>query len=63
MSYSIPRERVPKDAACRICGKRIGKLDNIGEYRNRYPGPTMDFMCMSCHMTPGLRRESGTPKR
>ena len=36
---------------CVKCGVKITNLDKqVGEIRNRYPGPVTEIICMNCHM-------------
>lgn len=36
---------------CRRCGVKITNLSKqVGEVRNRYPGPVTDLLCMDCHL-------------
>lgn len=37
-------------APCRQCGVVITNQKNVGEYRNLWPGPRTDYLCMTCHM-------------
>ncbi len=37
-------------ANCRECNVLITNKKNVGEERNRWPGPRTDFLCMSCHL-------------
>lgn len=47
---------------CRRCGVKITNLaKQVGEVRNRYPGPVTDLLCMTCHTTRSQWLGSKTP--
>lgn len=47
---------------CRECDVLITNQKNVGEYRNVWPGPRTDYLCMSCHYKKAERLIARTRK-